>query len=76
MAYNNFEHGQIIQSNMFECDEIHFISKGGVAVCESTCFGEPLLIYKTGAVINLYQVMMKQSLDFTFKAVSSDNFTI
>ena len=59
---------------MFECEEMHFVQTGGIAVCESSCFGEPILVYSKGAVINLYQIIMQQKLDFKFLAVSKDSF--
>ena len=41
-----------------------------MAVCESTCFGEPILVYGKGAVINLYQLVIKKQLPFTYMAVN------
>ena len=59
---------------MYNCSEIHFIQSGGVALCESSCFGEPVIVYGKGSAINLYQILMKQKLDFKFVAVSRDSF--
>ena len=44
----------MLQSSMYECEQVYFIYAGGVAVCEPTCFNEPLLVYGPGTVINLY----------------------
>ena len=74
MSYHNFEHGQTIQSAKYECQEIYFVKQGGIAVCEPTCFGEPILIYGKGAAINLYQCILSCRLEFCFIAVSSDTY--
>ena len=59
---------------MYDCTHIYFVTKGGLAICETTCFEEPFLIYGPGAVVNLYQVMMNQRLNFSIKAVSAEFF--
>ena len=76
LRFNCFNHGQTIQSPMFECEEMHFVQTGGIAVCESSCFREPILVYCKGAVINLYQILIQQKLDFEFLAVSKDSFKV
>ena len=50
------------------------ITNGGVAVCEATCFKEPILVYKRGNVFNLYQALMGQRLDYEFVAVEIELF--
>lgn len=55
---------------------MYFVSQGGVAACESTCFGEPILIYTKGATINLYQILMNRYLPFSLIAASSDCYTV
>lgn len=45
-------------------------------MCESTCFGEPILIYTKGATINLYQILMNRNLPFSFIAASSDCYAV
>ena len=55
---------------------IYFVSNGGVAVCESTCFAEPILIFSKGAIINLYQVLMDRRLPFSLVATSADRFKV
>ena len=72
LAYNSFQHGQVIQSPNHDCHEVYFITAGGVAVCESTCFSEPILIYSTGNVFNLYQTIVEKRLDYKFVAVDPD----
>ena len=52
------------------------VYSGGVAVCESSCFEEPILIYGKGSVFNLYQVIMNQKLEFKFVAVAEDSFKV
>ena len=52
------------------------ISNGGIAVCEATCFKEPILIYGKGAAINLYQVIMNTQLEFQYVAVSANYYVI
>ena len=47
---------------------------GGVAVCESTCFLEPIMIYRKGFVINLYQTLLGKTLDFKYVAVDLDDY--
>lgn len=51
---------------------MYLVSQGGVAVCEATCFAEPILIYTKGAAINLYQIIMSRRLPFSFIATSND----
>lgn len=74
MAYSEYGHGQLVQSPNYDCTDIFFVTKGGLAICETTCFEEPFLIYGPGAVVNLYQVMMSQRLNFSLKAVSADYY--
>ena len=47
---------------------------GGVAVCEPTSFGEPIMIYRKGAVINLHAVMFDVNTMFRYVAVSEGSF--
>ena len=75
MAYNFFTNGVIIQSANHDAEEIFFVLRGGVAVCEPYCFKEPILIYQPGAVINLYQSIMNRTLDFHFMTVSPNSFS-
>mmetsp|Transcript_45924 Transcript_45924/g.60872 ORF Transcript_45924/g.60872 Transcript_45924/m.60872 type:complete len:166 (-) Transcript_45924:1484-1981(-) len=75
MSYSHFDHGQIIQAAKYESSEVYFVSQGGVAVCEATCFTEPILIYTKGAAINLYQILMNRRLPFSFIAASNDCYT-
>ena len=41
-----------------------------MAICEPTSFTDPILIYGSGAVINLYNVIFEDTLNFKFIAVS------
>ena len=56
------------------CSSIFLVRKGAVAVCESTCFAEPILVYGKGAVINLYNAILDDKLDFDYVAVQADSF--
>ena len=58
LRFNSYAHGQVIQSPNYEASELHLIQRGGIAVCESSSFAEPVLVYSKGAVINLYQILM------------------
>ena len=58
LRFNSYGHGQVIQTPMYEAKEVHLIQRGGVAVCESSSYAEPVLVYSKGAVINLYQTLM------------------
>lgn len=64
----------MIQSSGVESHQILFVNQGGVAVCEPTCFREPILIYGKGGVINLYQVILGEPLPFSYKSVSEEHF--
>lgn len=55
---------------------VYFIQRGGVAVCEPTSFSDPILIYGKGGVINLYNVVLNDTLNFKFVAVSESFFNI
>ena len=49
---------------------------GGVAVCEPTSFGEPIMIYRKGAVINLHAVMFQINIIFRYIAVSEGSINV
>ena len=55
------------------CSSIFLVAKGAVAVCESTCFAEPFLVYGKGAVINLYNAILDDKLDFNYIALQADS---
>lgn len=74
LSYNFYEHGVTIQSAQYDVTEIYLVYRGGIAICEPTCFNEPILIYNRGAIINLYQILMKKRLSFEFKTVSPSSF--
>ena len=69
LQYNVFYQGQVIQTSKYDCQVVYFVKSGYVAVCESTCYQEPILVYGKGAVINLYQILMDRRLPFTFISV-------
>ena len=70
-SYNFYNHGYVIQTPKYDCSEIHMVYTGGVAVCESSCFEEPILIYGPCSVFNLYQVIMNQKLERVVKGLST-----
>lgn len=74
MSYNRFEHGQVIQTPKYDCQEIYCIYRGGVAVCEPTSFGEPILVYGPSSVINIYQILMDHTFGFKYVAVNERCF--
>ena len=54
LIYKSYRHEEIIQSSKSVCDEVFFIKTGAVAVCEPTCYQEPIVVYGPGSFINLY----------------------
>ena len=73
LSYNSFDQGMVIQSPNHEIDHIYFIMKGGVAVCESSCFSEPIVVYQKGNIFNMYQNLLDAKLPYEFVAVDTDN---
>ena len=69
LTYNFYEHGQVIQSAYADCEEIFLVSKGGIAICEPTCYSEPILVYGVGGIVNMYQILMDQDQMFKLVAV-------
>ena len=53
-----------MQEPDFEAEEIYLIHSGGIAVIEPTSFREPILIYGKGGAINIYNVVMNDTLNF------------
>ena len=47
-----------------------------MAVCEPTSFREPILVYGKGAVVNLYNVILQDTLNFKYVAVAENSFKI
>lgn len=58
LTYRSFVHNQLIQSANTTPDELYFICQGAVVVCEPTCYEEPVVVYRKGTVINIYQVLL------------------
>ena len=54
LQYNVFYQGEVFLHQQYDCHVVYFVRSGYVAVCESTCYQEPILVYGEGAVINLY----------------------
>ena len=59
--------GEVIQYGKRESDCINIIWEGSVVVCENTEFKEPFLVYKFGATLNIYQIMMDEKLPFDYR---------
>ena len=66
----------MIQSPKAYCDEIFFIRSGGIAFCESTSYHEPIIVFGKGSVINVYQVIMDDSLEFSLYAVCEESYQV
>ena len=47
-----------------------------MAVCEPSCFNEPVIVYQKGNVFNLYQNMIEQELEYECVAVDTDNLQV
>ena len=73
-VYRSFEHNQLIQSPKAYCDEVFFIRSGGIVACEPTSYHEPILVYGKGSVINVYQVIMDDPLDFSLYAICDESY--
>ena len=76
MTFRYFTHGQTIQSAKYECQEIYLVKSGGIAVCEPTCFSEPILIYGKGSAVNLYQCLLNCRLEFCYIAVAQESYKV
>ena len=62
LSYKAFMHNKLVQSPNELGNDVYFIKSGGVAICETTSYLEPILVYPKGSVINLYQVFMNEPL--------------
>ena len=74
LTYKSFDHNQLIQSSNAYCHDAYFICKGSVAVCEPTCYEEPILIYGKGTVFNTYQILLEDQLEVQYKAISKNSY--
>ena len=54
LQYKSFDHNDKISRGQFNVSESYFIVRGGVAVCESTSYKEPIVVYGPGAFILMY----------------------
>ena len=73
LQYKSFDHNDKIFRGRFNCEECFFILKGGVAVCESTSYKEPIVVYGPGAFFLMYQVLYDDQLSLDYLAVSTDS---
>ena len=74
LSYRSMEHNQVIQSPNYASENAYFIMRGAVAICEPTCYQEPILVYGAGAFFNFYQILVGTTLNFSFKALSSSYY--
>ena len=70
LTFKYFKHLELMQAANSESIEIYFVWEGGVAIYEPSCYMEPILVYRRGAVLNTYQVLMDQTLELPFRAIS------
>lgn len=70
LRYKSFEHNKMILQGKFLAREAYFLTKGSVAVCESTCFKEPIMVYRPGTFLLFYQALLEDSIDFDYLAVA------
>ena len=54
LRYISFEHGMLVQSANSYCHDVYFIRKGSIAVVESSCYKDPILVYGPGGFFNMY----------------------
>ena len=73
LDYKRFDHDMPIARYKFSAQECYFIVKGGVAVCETSCYSEPINVYGPGAFILVYQLLLEAPLDLDYIAVSADS---
>ena len=76
LTYKSFDHNQLIQSSNAFCHEVYFSCKGSVAVCEPTCYEEPILVYGKGTVFNTYQILLEDQLEVQYKAISNNSYNV
>ena len=54
LKYKSFLHNTKIFNGKFQVQEAYFVIKGNVAVCESSCYNEPIMVNRPGHFILLY----------------------
>ena len=73
-AFRKVYAGEVLQYAQQESFELFIVWQGAVAVCETTQFQEPVVLYERGTVFNLYQLMMDTTLPFDYRAVWPDEY--
>ena len=68
--------GQVVQCGSQHSYEVNIIWEGNIAVCESTEYSEPIMVYKRGTAINVYQILMDHKLPFDYRACWKDEYSI
>ena len=74
-SYRTYLAGEVVQRGDQETFEIGIVWDGNIVCVEQTEFGEPILVYMKGAIINLYQIMMDTALPFDYRAIGEDEFS-
>ncbi len=57
-AYRKMHAGEVLQYGSQATYEIYIVWEGSIAVCETTEFEEPILVYTKGVAFNIYQILM------------------
>ena len=70
LRYKSFEHNKMILQGKFLAREVYYLTKGSVAVCESTCFKEPIMVYRPGTFLLFYQALLEDTINFDYLAVA------
>ena len=66
----------MISQGLFNATESYFLIRGGVAVCESTCYNEPIVVYGPGSMILMYQALYDHPLHVDYLAIAGDSLII
>lgn len=73
LRYKTFFHNSWIKRGRCSGSEAYFIMRGGVAICENTCFNEPITVYRPGAFILMYEILMDDPQVFDYLAIAKDS---
>ena len=74
LRYKYYDHNEVISQYKYDVDEAYFITSGSVAVCESTSYKDPIVVYGPGAFIHLYQVFFEEQIGLDYIALESNSF--
>ena len=68
--------GEVVQYGSKHSFDVNIIWEGNIAVCESTEYAEPIMVYRRGTAINVYQILMDHKLPFDYRACWQDEYSI